>query len=1519
MSGTFPLYQLPSKQRAAEKAAAAAASGNTTTTTTTVNSPKPAIAPVPIAMKSSGNTTTTTTTANSPKPAIAPVPIATKSVAGSVHFADTPSFIASKPMTRTNLIASSSSVNRPNIPSPVADDQATLEETASVQSGSDVAEPISPRRETDSPPTLDDLSDEEGGSTHIPMIGELQAQSFSQSNDEYDPRAVDFERGYSLRQMIDEDGNPIDQSDQPVNDDDHGYNHHSHSHTHDSASNQAARLSGRLESLQIGVASTDENDLDNEYDHGDYRRHSHRMPSAELTPTPRNKVSYRNQLNNIENVILFFRYFNRYDKPKLLKAFRRIRRLHDETKIFTVNVEQYGLTRMLLELLQEYTIGGFLEGDKEGDREHHSDKSLVGSSEDLHNHHNFSEKSNSGTTSSNSSTDHILPPTPPDTKVLENKSGSKKFSKHAGNEDIVIELLLICNELVILPTTNDLDARGRDNLGINPRDIYHVLNVFSFLGNDGLPIIYRLMKHYVGIEKTNAEKRILSLFLRLLSALGSTHECQSMFEGMEGCQFLIGQIFHQHQHDAMVIAEACQCIANMSFDETNRQHFLTLDTYTRVEETLYLHKKECRVVECACNAMASLAMIPILGDLTISSAGASISTEAYPTSPRKSHRRVPSGDGNSSGTDDSMPPSIALPQHHYHIPRPVATEKTCELLVEVLEGHKQDDKPVVAICRAMEKLANQVDLIAFLGRAGCCELIVEVCTTHIECPEVLEYAGAVIQKLALVPEHRRGFSKQQHGQRKSGCEILAKVLRSYRRNRYVIAPTCRAIRHLALDRDNQLSFGDLSVCEVLADLLAIHESHQECVEAILGAIWSMSTHDEFQIRFARREGFCEMLVEVVKVHRKELKVAEQGCGVLKNLALQQELRLKLGLLRCCELLAEILRYYGHCPLPPSGNNYQQGGSGSGNGNGNGNGSQNGSASGAPSSTNARTINASGQLTRSALAKLSYSNLSTVSTSNTPLSSSGNNTSEKGSQSGASTSHPYHPYHHRANSNGDREYNPRERERNDSSVPSTPRGEKEMEPSTPLSAANVAANASTTEGNTSRRHSFNSQTSDTNSLTPSQPGTQPYKPLTQSEMDVVEQCLWAIWNIAANADNEKKLGRLHVCYFISFVLRNNKETAQLVEPACGAVKNLSVNKDNIVKFSALNVCELLVELLARYSSAPGRTSINLGAGGARASLNLSTPTSTPSTAHGHDANRFSVSRLGEGAGRVVSWKHHQLDISKQICSAIRNLAMFSEENCRRFGRAGCCEILIYFAKMMIITINTGGAVVHNNRGSARFSVGSQQSSGTDRGESGISPHHDMLIKICLTMSHLARSPDNQSKFGHGGACNLMVEMVVAFREKPSVLEQAFQTMKAFSAVPENQMLLGEADACKMVVDISRIHIGNVSITECAAGCIKNLSDMAVNKDRLGQDGACELLIEILKLHRSRAHIVGEAISSLFNLSFNDKNRLILSKTKIVDLAKSLKELHIKDPEIVKCCDALIDKFKPKKFLGIIPLK
>lgn len=196
----------------------------------------------------------------------------------------------------------------------------------------------------------------------------------------------------------------------------------------------------------------------------------------------------------------------------------------------------------------------------------------------------------------------------------------------------------------------------------------------------------------------------------------------------------------------------------------------------------------------------------------------------------------------------------------------------CEILFAVMTKHSSNSEIVTSLgCSAISNLSwSSVEMRDFLGELGCCELVVYAISYHIGEPRVSEFGSCAIINLA-----------QDN-----------------------MSNTFRLANTGALDIMSQLGNFGFNL-----------RSTQSVVVAANTCIAFAQMAEAFNTAKLLECGACELILNLLKVHRKHDKVVESAVTALCGLAsLNPRLRDLLGDIECCEIIVKILKKYDHLPL-----------------------------------------------------------------------------------------------------------------------------------------------------------------------------------------------------------------------------------------------------------------------------------------------------------------------------------------------------------------------------------------------------------------------------------------------------------------------------------------------------------------------------------------------------------------------------------------------------------------------------
>lgn len=86
--------------------------------------------------------------------------------------------------------------------------------------------------------------------------------------------------------------------------------------------------------------------------------------------------------------------------------------------------------------------------------------------------------------------------------------------------------------------------------------------------------------------------------------------------------------------------------------------------------------------------------------------------------------------------------------------------------------------------------------------------------------------------------------------------------------------------------------------------------------------------------------------------------------------------------------------------------------------------------------------------------------------------------------------------------------------------------------------------------------------------------------------VAEQCCAAVRNIAANDDNQVKLGAIGACEALIKVMNIQIQNGNVMMTCCGAISNLAIQMDNKNRLGASGISSVIVKVLNIHIANPG---------------------------------------------------------------------------------------------------------------------------------------------------------------------------------------------------------------------------------------------------------------------------------------------------------------------------------------------
>ncbi|CAM9695898.1 unnamed protein product [Phaeothamnion confervicola] len=244
------------------------------------------------------------------------------------------------------------------------------------------------------------------------------------------------------------------------------------------------------------------------------------------------------------------------------------------------------------------------------------------------------------------------------------------------------------------------------------------------------------------------------------------------------------------------------------------------------------------------------------------------------------------------------------------------------------------------------------------------------------------------------------------------------------------------------------------------------------------------------------------------------------------------------------------------------------------------------------------------------------------------------------------------------------------------------------------------------------------------------------------------------NVAANNDNQRKLGAVGACEAVIAAMRTHSTNAAVQQQGCWAVKSLCRNDDNKRKLVMAGACEAVVAAMRAHSS---NAIVQEYACWAVWSLG------------GDIDNKRKLGSAGTCEAVLAAMRAHSINaaVQKNGCGAVSNLAA-DADNRRKLGAARACEAVAAAMKAH----STNAAVQEQG---------------------------------CQAVWNLVADAHNKRKLVAAGACEAVAAAMKAHSTNAAVQEYGcWAVCNLASNDADNKRKLGAAGACEAVVAAMRAH-------------------------------------------------------------------------------------------------------------------
>jgi hypothetical protein len=355
-----------------------------------------------------------------------------------------------------------------------------------------------------------------------------------------------------------------------------------------------------------------------------------------------------------------------------------------------------------------------------------------------------------------------------------------------------------------------------------------------------------------------------------VQALATTTRGASQASNAGACAAVTAAMI-KHNNNAEVAVESCNTLVKFLYDFGVQKKVIEAGACKAIVECMRLHVTNVQVTQCACDVASEMAEKSDVVKDSLIEAGACEAIVGC--------LKVDAADAQVAKfaciAVRSMAGGVGAPAR-------LAAAGAYEAVLDALEKHYATVEAVVEACKAIGTFAKYK-----LVEAGACEAIVTCMRKHSNDAQVAPIGCEAISCLA-------GVCSAQVLRAAGACEAVVDALFTHRAIEAVVIKGYNVITRLAEHYTYCGSLCTAGVCEGIVDVMVHNATNAEVAESACEAIrqiayWAQSAKmDSILGQSAKMDSFaaagvCEAVVNAVKTHPTNVKVAEDGCWAISHL------------------------------------------------------------------------------------------------------------------------------------------------------------------------------------------------------------------------------------------------------------------------------------------------------------------------------------------------------------------------------------------------------------------------------------------------------------------------------------------------------------------------------------------------------------------------------------------------------------------------------------------------------------
>lgn len=406
------------------------------------------------------------------------------------------------------------------------------------------------------------------------------------------------------------------------------------------------------------------------------------------------------------------------------------------------------------------------------------------------------------------------------------------------------------------------------------RAIYNLcaenVNVKDLGANDACGLVVMILQEHANKSNVIAQALLATAGLAVKAKSDKVHKGNTRKLVDKGAIEIIVAVMQKFADKEDVQRAAGSAISSLARLEVNRNKFGIAGACELVSNSIQLHLSSAPVVAKLAGA------VDVLCTNSVQNRGKFSALKTVENLIAALHKH----EKNASLVIECLKALVNLAYVEGNKPK-IFNEQTFRLYVKVMKLHEKNDKAAWWTCTIISSAAYNKENLLGLGQAKACENVINVLARHGEAnPNVAQWGCNCVVALSLLDENKGKFHNSD------ACQAIVKALASHYQNTLVAQFGSASIASLAVFPQNRSRLAQAKASQALCNTLSYQNANENIIRFTCEAISEISD-DKTNQQMLKSDGVCDILVNLYIQHAANANVTSDLLHAMSAVAFGQ--------------------------------------------------------------------------------------------------------------------------------------------------------------------------------------------------------------------------------------------------------------------------------------------------------------------------------------------------------------------------------------------------------------------------------------------------------------------------------------------------------------------------------------------------------------------------------------------------------------------------------------------------------